>query len=66
MSLGKTSIERLHHFQCYKCHKWWSIGDACIELYNTERRLITERDWFCPWCGIKQQVMDITPTIRDY
>ncbi|MBP8251746.1 MAG: hypothetical protein KAX40_05240 [Herpetosiphon sp.] len=36
------SVERLVHFQCGVCQKWWSIGDA------------PHRDfWFCPWCGAK-------------
>lgn len=45
---GKKSIERLHHFNCGKCKKWWSIGDAPVD----------KRDWFCPWCGEKQEIKD--------
>jgi rRNA maturation endonuclease Nob1 len=38
----KASIERLVHFCCTVCSKWWSIADA------------PDRDhWFCPWCGVK-------------
>ena len=36
----KQSVERLVHFQCGDCDKWWTIGDA------PERSL-----WYCPWCG---------------
>lgn len=35
------SIEKLSHFRCSKCDKWFSIGDA------PEHR----QKWFCPWCG---------------
>ena len=41
----KRSIENLHHFQCDKCNKWWSIGDA-PKLKTT---------WWCPWCGEKHE-----------
>jgi len=40
----KLSIEILHHFQCGKCKKWWSIGDAP-----------PNKEWYCPWCGTKQK-----------
>jgi hypothetical protein len=35
------AIEELHHFQCGKCKKWWTIGDAPK----------AKKNWFCPWCG---------------
>ena len=49
------SIETLVHFQCIKCNKWWSIGDAPIlQKYN----------WFCPWCGYENILKpDITENI---
>lgn len=34
------SIEKLVHFNCSNCAKWWCIGDAD-----------THRGYFCPWCG---------------
>ncbi|HXK38005.1 MAG TPA: hypothetical protein VJ579_02975 [Candidatus Paceibacterota bacterium] len=37
------SIEKLHHFSCGACNKWWSIGDAPQ----------APRAWYCPWCGTK-------------
>lgn len=40
------SVERLHHFRCGACNKWWSIGDA-------EKQ---KKEWFCPWCGVLQKV----------
>lgn len=43
----KFSIERLIHFQCDSCSKWWSIGDAPIDY---------KKEWYCPWCGIKQSI----------
>ncbi|MEL0082279.1 MAG: hypothetical protein VW985_04455 [Gammaproteobacteria bacterium] len=41
---GARSLERLHHFSCVECKKWWSIGDAPVERNR----------WFCPWCGCNQ------------
>jgi predicted RNA-binding Zn-ribbon protein involved in translation (DUF1610 family) len=38
----KISVEKLHHFQCPLCSKWWSIGDAPVEQRT---------GWYCPWCG---------------
>lgn len=38
------SIEKLVHFNCPFCSKWWSISDAPIT---------TKSDWHCPWCGSK-------------
>lgn len=35
-------IEKLAHFNCQKCKKWWTVGDASI----------SKKKWFCPWCGI--------------
>jgi len=43
---GKKSIEKISHFQCGKCKKWWTIGDA----------LEKKKKWFCPWCGLEQKV----------
>jgi hypothetical protein len=45
--IGKRSIEKINHFQCGKCKKWWTIGDA------SEKR----KKWFCPWCGVEQEVV---------
>jgi uncharacterized Zn-finger protein len=39
------SIEKLHHFNCGECKRWWSIGDA-------EKM---KKEWFCPWCGVLQK-----------
>ena len=46
--IGVRSLERLSHFNCGYCHKWWSIGDA------PERTT-----WFCPWCGKEQEFGDV-------
>ena len=43
--IGKKSTEKLTHFQCGVCRKWWTIGDAPLKKDN----------WFCPWCGSAQQ-----------
>lgn len=36
--------EKIRHFTCGACDKWWAIGDA------PEKR----NKWFCPWCGEMQ------------
>ena len=41
---GQRSIEKLNHFRCQECDKWWSVGDAPEE----------KEDWHCPWCGERQ------------
>lgn len=38
------SVERLYHFRCESCDRWWSIGDADV----------TKTVWYCAWCGEKQ------------
>ncbi|RMG97361.1 MAG: hypothetical protein D6706_08640 [Chloroflexi bacterium] len=43
---GSCSVERLVHFRCGACRRWWSIGDAPPD----------RTDWYCPWCGQKQQI----------
>ncbi|MCB0277468.1 MAG: hypothetical protein KDI06_21825 [Calditrichaeota bacterium] len=43
---GKKSEELLTHFNCEKCRKWWSIGDAPRD----------RESWYCPWCGHYQEV----------
>ena len=42
---GQRSVERLNHFRCAKCDKWWSVGDAPED----------KTEWHCPWCGQKQE-----------
>lgn len=43
---GSRSIERISHFRCGSCKKWWSVGDAPQE----------KNDWFCTWCGERQEL----------
>jgi predicted nucleic acid-binding Zn ribbon protein len=38
--MGKISIEKLAHFNCPDCSKWFSIGDAPTDKIQ----------WVCPWC----------------
>lgn len=45
---GKYSEEKLKHFNCYKCKKWWTIEDT----QNIENKL------FCTWCGLKQTFVE--------
>jgi hypothetical protein len=42
---GLKTVEKLQHFQCGFCNKWWSIGDPDSR----------KQDWYCPWCGEKQK-----------
>jgi len=46
----KICNEKLFHFNCGDCMKWWTIGDA------DEKRDF----WYCPWCGKKQKVFKNT------
>ncbi len=39
-SSHRYSIERLVHYSCRSCNRWWSIGDGP-----------TAGDLKCPWCG---------------
>lgn len=51
----KLSIEKLYHFNCSQCAKWWSIGDWSVQKELT-----------CPHCGFKDEVLmssDITVNI---
>jgi hypothetical protein len=36
------SVEKLVHFNCDSCKKWWTVADAPIEV---------KKVWTCPWCG---------------
>jgi len=42
---GVRSVEKLNHFRCVYCDKWWSVADADTRKEN----------WFCTWCGEKQK-----------
>ncbi len=35
--------EKISHFNCVDCKKWWSISGA----------LKSKKFWYCPWCGKK-------------
>ena len=35
------TIEKLYHFNCTKCSKWWSVGDYDITTFVVN----------CPFCG---------------
>lgn len=44
MKQGTKTTEPLNHFNCWLCHKWWTVGDSPKN----------KKIWFCPWCGTKQ------------
>jgi len=46
----KVSKEILHHFNCGKCNKWWSIADY---------HLFSKDEIICPYCGHKDKVKEI-------
>jgi predicted RNA-binding Zn-ribbon protein involved in translation (DUF1610 family) len=50
---GSLSLEKIFHFRCASCGRWWSIADAPGNP--------SERMWFCPWCGKEQSLTDTTP-----
>jgi hypothetical protein len=47
---GTEIAERLAHFSCGNCRKWWTIGDAPAD----------KKIWHCPWCGTLQYFKNIT------
>jgi|GEM_PF-1070244 len=61
------SIEHLHHFRCGSCNKWWSIGDPSVaDSTDSSKSSATKREWFCPWCGIKNSFKEIRETKRKF
>lgn len=45
------SIEKLYHFSCRRCRKWWTIGDMQTLMPTTT---VT-----CPHCGNVHQGMKL-------
>ncbi len=45
MNKRERTIEKINHFSCGKCKKWWSVGDAPSK----------KKKWFCPWCGMMNE-----------
>ena len=48
----KISVERLVHFNCGYCDKWWSVGDAPED----------KTEWFCAWRGEKHVNSELSKT----
>jgi len=46
------SVERLYHFKCSDCKKWWSIGDYHLSRNDDDRLK-------CPYCGIEREANPI-------
>ncbi|MBU6321143.1 hypothetical protein KGO04_01205 [Patescibacteria group bacterium] len=44
----ERSVEKLSHFRCAHCGKWWSVGDAPL----------AKKVWWCPWCGLSAQTIN--------
>ena len=49
----KFSKETLHHFNCGKCNKWWSIADYHL-IYDKE---IPPKVIICPHCEHKEELV---------
>lgn len=49
---GTFSIEKLVHFSCSDCQRWWTIGDGYETAY-----------YYCPHCG-KCQGFDPAKPLR--
>lgn len=47
---GKFTTEKLTHFSCPSCKKWWTVGDAPKK----------KKEWHCPWCGTKSLFKEST------
>lgn len=43
------SVEKLHHFSCRQCQKWWTVGDADS----------SQMAWHCPWCGSENKCITV-------
>jgi transcription elongation factor Elf1 len=41
----KVCVEKLSHFNCAYCGKWWTVGDTPK----------SKKKWFCSWCGKEQK-----------
>lgn len=52
--MATHSRELLVHFTCGSCNGHWSIGDPQGRLVQARLTLV-EKDWFCPWCGLRQK-----------
>ena len=48
MTAHRYSIEYLVHYQCARCHGWWTIGDGP-----------TTGHVYCPWCGVLHTLVTI-------
>lgn len=48
---GRSSVELLTHYNCGRCDKWFSIGDAPSDRTR----------WTCPWCGLEQEFDPVIP-----
>lgn len=42
------SVEKLIHYSCGNCLKWWSIGDGPINA-----------ELICPNCGFKANIIEV-------
>ena len=46
-------IEKLYHFQCNECGKWWSVGDFNGQIIS------------CPFCGHNSCMKNIGEAYRE-
>ncbi len=53
----KVFQEKLYHFSCSKCSKWWSVADLKPRVGSVV---------FCPHCGSKNKVEQVIVSAQLY
>ncbi len=43
------TVERLYHFLCGNCMRWWSIADFNI---------VKQDSVYCPHCGVSAEIIE--------
>lgn len=44
-------LERLYHYRCDHCQKWWTVGDIAPQI---------NQEMHCPHCGKKNVIQGVT------
>lgn len=50
--MATFSIEKLYHFRCWSCRKWWTVSDVFFDPENEV--LVT-----CPMCNERQEFKQV-------
>lgn len=51
MSGHTYTVERLVHYRCGSCAKWWTIGDDPLPDQDFLAGFGPRQTRCCPWCG---------------